>query len=67
MNTETIKKEELLFYITKETMQNEAQEKIGRTLTDEELHIARKGLESGLMTDIDTVFNTILFEEIQRN
>ena len=67
MNTETIKKEDLLFYITKETMQNEALEKIGHILTCEELDIARKGLESGLMTDIDTVFNTILFEEIQRN
>lgn len=67
MNTEIIKKDDLLFYITKETMQSEAQEKIGRTLTDEELHVTRKGLESGLMTDIDTVFNTILFEEIQKN
>ena len=66
MDTEMIKKEDLLFYITKETMQNEALEKIGRSLTDEELYIAQKGLESGLMTDIDTVYNTILFEEIQR-
>ena len=66
MDTEMIKKEDLLFYITKETMQNEALEKIGRSLTDDELYIAQKGLESGLGTDIDTVYNTILFEEIQR-
>jgi len=65
MDTETINKEDLLFYITKETMQQEAMDKIGRYLTDDELYIAKKGLESGLMTDIDTVFNTILFEGIQ--
>lgn len=66
MDTETINKEDLLFYITKETMQNEALDKIGRYLTDDELYIAKKGLEAGLGTDIDTVFNTILFEEIQK-
>ncbi len=56
-NMETINKEELLFYIDKETMQYEAKQKIGRYLTEEELDIAKKGLEWGLMTDIDTVFN----------
>ncbi len=66
MNMETINKEELLFYISKETMQYEAKQKIGRYLTEEELYIAKKGLEWGLMTDIDTVFNTILHEMIKR-
>ncbi len=66
MNMETINKEELLFYISKETMQYEAKQKIGRYLTEEELYIAKKGLEWGLMTDIDTVFNTILREMIKR-
>ncbi len=64
---ETINKEELLFYITKETMQYEAMQKIGRHLTEEELDIAKDGLDWGLMTDIDTVYNTILFEMIQKN
>ncbi|KCZ70638.1 hypothetical protein ANME2D_02659 [Candidatus Methanoperedens nitroreducens] len=64
---ETIKKEEVLFYITKETIQYEAMQKIGRYLTDEELDVAKKGLEWGLMTDIDTVYNAILFEMIKEN
>ncbi len=66
MDIETIKKEEVLFYITKETIQYEAMRKIGRYLTEEELDIAKDGLEWGLMTDIDTVYNTILFEMIKR-
>ena len=53
----------LLFYITKEDVQNEALERLGRHWTDEELYVAQKGLESGLMFDIDTVYRTI-FEEM---
>lgn len=63
---ETIDKEELLFYIDKETMQDEAMRTIGRPLTEEELDIAKDGLEWGLMTDIDTVYNTILHEMIKK-
>lgn len=66
MNVETINKEDLLFYISKETMQYEAMQKIGRHLTEEELDIAIDGLDWGLMTDIDTVYNTILFEMIKK-
>ncbi len=66
MNMETINKEDVLFYITKETIQYEAMRKIGRYLTEEELDIAKDGLEWGLMTGIDTVYNTILFEMIKR-
>ncbi len=65
MNVETINNEEVLFYISKETIQFEAMQKIGRYLTDEELDVAKDGLEWGLMTDIDIVYNTILFEMIQ--
>jgi len=64
---ETINKDDILFYISKETLQYEAMEKIGRSLTEEELDVARKGLEWGLMTDIDTVYNAILFEMIKKN
>jgi hypothetical protein len=48
-------------------LQYEAMEKIGRSLTEEELDVARKGLERGLMTDIDTVYNAILSEMIQKS
>ena len=64
---ETINKDDILFYISKETMQYEAMEKIGRSLTDEELDVARKGLDWGLMTDIETVYNAILSEMRQKN
>lgn len=64
---ETINKEELLFYIDTETMQYEAMQKIGRHLTEEELDVVKDGFDWGLMTDIDTVYNTILFEMIKRD
>jgi len=62
---ETIDKEDLLFYIDKETMQDEAMRTIGRSLTEEELDIAKDGLDWGLTFDIETVYNTILFEMIK--
>jgi len=58
--------ENILFSITTEDIQNEAKEKIGRELTLEELLIAKKGLESGLLTDIQSVYNTILNEMITK-
>jgi hypothetical protein len=64
---ETIDKDDILFYISKETLQYEAMQKIGRSLTEEELDVAKKGLEWGLMTDIDTVYNAILFEMIKKD
>jgi hypothetical protein len=62
---ETINKEELLFYVSKETMQDEAMRTIGRYLTEDELDIAKDGLEWGLTFDIETVYNTVLFEMIK--
>jgi len=63
---ELVDKDEILFYISKEAIQYEALEKIGRYLTDEELDVAKEGLEWGLMTDIDSVYNTILFGMLQK-
>ncbi len=63
---ETINKEDVLFFITKEKMQYEAMQKIGRHLTEEELDIAKDGLDWGLMTGIDIVYDTILFEMIKK-
>jgi hypothetical protein len=54
----------IVFVITKEDLQFEAKKKIGRELTDEEIDIARTGLEWGLLTDIGTVYNTIFSEMI---
>ncbi|OHB70337.1 MAG: hypothetical protein A2W23_02455 [Planctomycetes bacterium RBG_16_43_13] len=57
-------KDKLVFSITLEDLQSEALRMIGRTLTDEEIYIAKKGLESGLLTSIDVVYRTIFTEMI---
>lgn len=59
-----INSEDILFVITVEDIQNESREKIGRELSCEELLIAKKGLESGLLTDIQSIYNTIFYEMI---
>ena len=53
-----------LFTIAVEDIQSVALERLGRTLSDDELLIAKKGLEWGLLTDIDAVYNAI-FDEIK--
>ena len=53
-----------LFTIAVEDVQSVALERLGRTLSDDELLTAKKGLEWGLLTDIDTVYSTI-FDEIK--
>jgi hypothetical protein len=58
------KKDQIIFSIAVEDLQYEAKEKIGRELTEEEIQIAKKGLEFGLLTDIDTVYKTIFSEMI---
>ncbi len=57
---------EIIFSITLEDIQIEANEIIGRALNEDELLIAKKGLESGLLTGIDTVYNTIFTEMITK-
>ena len=61
---ETINKRDLIFYISRDMIQEEAQQHLKRSLNDEEIEICKKGLEWGLTTDIDTVFNTIFSEMI---
>ena len=57
-------KNNILFAITVEDMQEYAMEKIGRKLTEEELHIAKKGLDSGLQLATDISKHTIVTEMI---
>ena len=54
----------ILFAITVEDIQEYAMNKIGRELTEDELDIAKEGLENCLLFDIDTVYNTIITEMI---
>jgi hypothetical protein len=54
----------ILFAIKVEDIQEFALDKIGRRLIEEELDIAKEGLENGLLFDIETVYNTIITEMI---
>ena len=54
----------ILFCITEEELPFEAQQILGRRLNEEEIIIAQKGLDYGIMTSIDVVYRTILEEMI---
>jgi hypothetical protein len=61
-----LKKENIqdyVFAISLEDLQYEAKEKLGRELIEEEIEVAKKGLECGLLTGIDSVYGAI-FEEM---
>jgi hypothetical protein len=63
---ENVRNKEVVFAITLGDLQSEAQEYIGRRLTDEEILIAKKGLEGGLLTDINTIYKCIFLEMIKK-
>ena len=54
----------ILFCITEEELKFEAKQILGRRLNEEEIIIAQKGLDYGIMTSIDVVYRTILKEMI---
>jgi len=58
---------EIIFSVTIKDLQNEAINRIGRKLTEYELHTAKKGIESGLSFDIETVFQTAIDESIEED
>ena len=55
-----------LFTIAVEDIESVALERLGRTLSDDELLTAKKSLEWGLLTDIDAVYSAI-FDEVIEN
>jgi len=63
---ETLQANEIIFAITKEDLQYEAIEKIGRQLTDEEMLIAKKAIAWGVGESIGIVYNTIFSEMIEQ-
>ena len=54
--------EEKIFSISVEWVQLESERLIKRRLTDDELYSVKKGIEWGLLTNIDTVFKTAIKE-----
>jgi hypothetical protein len=60
-----LKKDNVIFLVTEKDLQDEANNRIGRNLTDEEIEIAKDGFEWGLRTCIlDVTYNTIFTEMI---
>jgi len=54
----------ILFAITVDDIQEYAMDKIGRELMEDELDIAKEGLENVILFGIDTIYNTIITEMI---
>ena len=54
-------KNDNIFSISVDWVQEEAKLLIGRELTDDELYSVKKGIEAGLLFDIDTIFKTAIF------
>ena len=55
----------IIFSITVEDLQNEAIERIGRRLNEDEITIAKKGIEWGIVNfALDITYNTIFTEMI---
>ena len=56
--------DEAIFTFTLAQLQEESIRKIGRTLTEDELYYAKKGIECGLSFDIDTVVTSTIDEAV---
>jgi len=60
-----LKGDNVIFLITEKDLQDEAINRIGRELTDEEIEIAKDGFEWGFRTcALDVTYNTIFTEMI---
>lgn len=55
-----MRENENIFEISVKWIQAEAKKLIGRKLTDDEMFSVKKGIESGLLFDIETVFKTAI-------
>jgi hypothetical protein len=59
-----VEKDDLIYYITEESVQYEAQEQIGRQLTEDEMATMRKKLEYGIGENMLFIWNAV-FEELR--
>jgi hypothetical protein len=55
----------ILFSVSESYVQEQAKERIGRELTEEELHSVSKGLDSGIGWDLDVVLGTAIDEAVE--
>ena len=62
-----MRESENIFEISIEWVQTEAKKLIDRRLTDDEIYSVKKGIESGLFFDIDTVFKTAIENATESN
>jgi hypothetical protein len=59
-------KENIIFQITEQDLQNEALERIGRQLTDDEIKIAKEYIEWGIAdATLNITYHTIFTEMIE--
>jgi len=57
----------IIFQITEEDLQNEAIQRIGRQLTDDEIEIAKAGIEWGISDfALEITYDTIFTEMIKK-
>jgi len=62
-----MERDDIIFVITKEDLQYEAKERIGRELTEEEIDIAIDAFEWGFREiAVDITYNTIFTEMIKK-
>ena len=59
--------EEKIFSISVEWVQLESERLIKRRLTDDELYSVKKGIEWGLLTDIDTIFKAAIKDAVSQS
>ena len=62
-----MRENENIFQISVEWVQAEAKKQIDRRLTDDEIISVKKGIESGLFFDIETVFKTAIENATESN
>jgi len=57
----------IIFQITEDDLQNEAMQRIGRQLTDDEIEMAKDGIEWGISDSaLEITYNTIFTEMIKK-
>ena len=64
---ETKRRTKVIYPITIGDLQKDAIKRIGRELTDDELHIAKKCVESGLSCIMDITLKAAIEEAINKN